>query len=81
VIDDWRMAALCAETDPDVFYSDRGEGGGKTRVARSICRRCMVRRACLDYALRHDERFGVWGGLSPVERGRLRRNVGAVVGS
>jgi WhiB family redox-sensing transcriptional regulator len=34
---------------------------------------CEMRAACLDYALRHDERFGVWGGLSEQERLRLVR--------
>jgi WhiB family transcriptional regulator, redox-sensing transcriptional regulator len=32
-----------------------------------------MRPACLEYALRNDERFGVWGGLSEKERLELRR--------
>ncbi|HEY2448335.1 MAG TPA: transcriptional regulator WhiB2, partial [Mycobacterium sp.] len=28
-----------------------------------------------DYALAHDERFGIWGGLSERERRRLKRGI------
>ena len=31
------------------------------------------RAECLEYALEHDERFGIWGGLSERERRRLKR--------
>jgi WhiB family redox-sensing transcriptional regulator len=37
---------------------------------------CDVRAECLEYALLHDERFGIWGGLSERERRRLRRRAG-----
>ncbi len=30
-------------------------------------------RRCLEYALEHDERFGIWGGLSERERRRVKR--------
>ena len=32
-----------------------------------------VRAECLEYALEHDERFGIWGGMSERERRRLKR--------
>jgi WhiB family redox-sensing transcriptional regulator len=32
-----------------------------------------VRLDCLEYALRHGEKFGIWGGLSERERPRVRR--------
>jgi WhiB family redox-sensing transcriptional regulator len=41
--------------------------------AKRICSGCEVRAECLEYALAHDERFGIWGGLSERERRRLRR--------
>ncbi|MBL1073826.1 WhiB family transcriptional regulator [Nocardia sp. 2] len=63
----WHREALCAETDPDAFFPDRGES---TRAAKRICAQCDVRRQCLDYALAHDHRFGIWGGLTPRERHR-----------
>jgi WhiB family redox-sensing transcriptional regulator len=32
-----------------------------------------VREACLEFALEHDERAGVWGGMSARERRAYRR--------
>jgi WhiB family redox-sensing transcriptional regulator len=67
---DWQERALCAQTDPEAFFPEKG---GSTREAKRICSGCDVRAECLDYALAHDERFGIWGGLSERERRRLRR--------
>jgi len=36
--------------------------------AKKICLGCEVRHECLDYALAHDERFGIWGAASPSAR-------------
>jgi WhiB family redox-sensing transcriptional regulator len=70
---EWQERALCAQTDPEAFFPEKG---GSTREAKRICSGCEVRAECLDYALSHDERFGIWGGLSERERRRLRRAVG-----
>jgi WhiB family transcriptional regulator, redox-sensing transcriptional regulator len=69
---DWQERALCAQTDPEAFFPEKG---GSTREAKRICSGCEVRAECLEYALANDERFGIWGGLSERERRRLRRAV------
>lgn len=66
----WQEKALCAETDPEAFFPEKG---GSTREAKRVCNACDVRAECLEYALAHDERFGIWGGLSERERRRLKR--------
>ncbi|MFE2040657.1 WhiB family transcriptional regulator [Streptomyces sp. NPDC059477] len=66
----WQDQALCAQTGSDFFFP---EPGSSVREAKRICGMCDMRRACLDYALANDERFGVWGGLSEKERLHLRR--------
>ncbi|RII12283.1 Transcriptional regulator WhiB2 [Streptomyces sp. YIM 130001] len=66
----WQEGALCAQTGPEFFFP---EPGGSVREAKALCLACEERLACLDYALTHDERFGVWGGLSEKERLALRR--------
>jgi WhiB family transcriptional regulator, redox-sensing transcriptional regulator len=68
----WQEKALCAQTDPEAFFPEKG---GSTREAKRICLGCEVRDACLDYALANDERFGIWGGLSERERRRLKRGI------
>ena len=67
---EWQERALCAQTDPEAFFPEKG---GSTREAKRICAGCEVRAECLEYALANDERFGIWGGLSERERRRLRR--------
>ncbi len=70
---EWHERALCAQTDPEAFFPEKG---GSTREAKKICTGCEVRSECLSYALAHDERFGIWGGLSERERRRLKRAAG-----
>jgi WhiB family redox-sensing transcriptional regulator len=65
----WRLDALCAETDPEAFFPEKG---GSTREAKRVCTGCDVRAECLESALANDERFGIWGGLSERERRRIR---------
>ncbi|HEY9499512.1 MAG TPA: WhiB family transcriptional regulator [Terrimesophilobacter sp.] len=67
----WQSDALCAQTDPEAFFPEKG---GSTRDAKKICASCEVRAQCLEYALQNDERFGIWGGLSERERRKLRKH-------
>src|SRR5690349_12829146 len=67
---EWQERALCSQTDPEAFFPEKG---GSTREAKRICSRCEVKSECLEYALAHDERFGIWGGLSERERRKLKR--------
>ena len=66
----WQSDSLCAQTDPEAFFPEKG---GSTRDAKKICSSCEVRARCLEYALANDERFGIWGGLSERERRKLRK--------
>jgi WhiB family redox-sensing transcriptional regulator len=66
----WQADSLCAQTDPEAFFPEKG---GSTRDAKKICQSCEVRAQCLEYALANDERFGIWGGLSERERRKLRK--------
>ena len=50
----WQERALCAQTDPEAFFPEKG---GSTREAKRVCLSCEVRAECLEYALAHDERF------------------------
>ena len=67
----WQERALCAETDPEAFFPEKG---GSTREAKKICTGCEVKAECLEYGLANDERFGIWGGLSERERRRIKRD-------
>jgi WhiB family redox-sensing transcriptional regulator len=66
----WQDFANCLGVDPDLFFPERG---ASTREAKEVCRGCVVREQCLEYALRNGEKFGIWGGMSERERRRIRR--------
>jgi WhiB family redox-sensing transcriptional regulator len=66
----WQARANCMGVDPDLFFPERG---ASTREAKEVCRGCVVRDDCLEYALDNGEKFGIWGGMSERERRRLRR--------
>ena len=66
----WQADAICAQTDPEAFFPEKG---GSTRDAKRICSGCDVKQQCLEYALANDERFGIWGGLSERERRKLKK--------
>lgn len=68
----WMDSSICAETDPDAFFPEKG---GSTVEAKRICKGCPVRVECLEYALRTEQRFGVWGGYAERERRQLKRGI------
>lgn len=66
----WAEFAKCSEEEnPDIFFPPQG---GSVKAGKLICSLCEVRQECLDFALEHDERFGVWGGLSERERRTIK---------
>jgi WhiB family transcriptional regulator, redox-sensing transcriptional regulator len=67
----WQNKANCMGVDPELFFPERG---ASTREAKEVCRGCVVRGDCLEYALANGEKFGIWGGLSERERRKVRRS-------
>lgn len=65
---EWFSDGLCAQTDPDLWFPEKG---GSTRAAKAVCHTCPVESKCLEYALARGERFGIWGGMSERERRTL----------
>lgn len=66
----WQARANCMGVDPDLFFPERGSS---TREAKEVCRGCVVRMDCLEFAIANGEKFGIWGGMSERERRRVRR--------
>lgn len=71
----WEGDAACKGVPSDVFFphtnSDHPQGLAAYNQARLMCGECTVQEECLEWALENDERFGMWGGLSPTERNEL----------
>ncbi len=66
----WQGRANCMGVDPELFFPERG---ASTREAKEVCRGCVVREDCLEFAIANSEKFGIWGGMSERERRRVRR--------
>ena len=71
----WLSLAACKGQDPNIFYPSTENWERDVARARRFCERCCVRDECLEDALGdvHFGNYGVRGGLSEIERKRLRR--------
>lgn len=71
---EWQLLAACRGRS-DLFFHPHGERepmrGDRERAAKTVCLSCPVQVECADHALLMQEPYGVWGGLSEVERERL----------
>ena len=72
--DDWRRAAACRNTEPDLFFPVGTTGPALRQVdeAKRICRACPARTRCLAWALRNAIPAGIWGGTSEEDRRAIR---------
>ena len=68
----WIDDAACTHMDPAIFFPD---ARNDTALAKRICGECPVRTECLEDALTAPipPSDGVFGGLDPQERDRLRK--------
>lgn len=69
----WMIKAACDGADPTLFYEDRLGHATRVDEAKAMCGACPVRVRCLEMALDNNEKFGIWGGLLPLERRALAR--------
>ncbi len=70
---EWREQAACLEYPAVLFFGvDDSETPAERRAredrAKRVCWGCGVRRECLEYALATKEPYGIWGGLTEIER-------------
>lgn len=67
----WRTQAACRTADPDLFFPEKDTPVEDIDQAKQICASCPVMQMCLDEAFRTNDRAGICGGLTPVERERM----------
>lgn len=64
-----RPGPLCVD-DPEMFFSN---DPAVIALAKAVCQRCGLKDPCLEASLALNElQVGIWGGLSPDERRRLK---------
>lgn len=67
---EWQENAACKDMGNDLFYPNKGETQ-KILAAKKVCAECPVQKECLEMGL--EENYGVWGGLTELERKSYRR--------
>lgn len=68
--------AVCRTVEPEIFFNLKDRAG--VARAKRLCAECPVRTECLTQCLEYealgqDTQHGIFGGLEPEERARLRR--------
>lgn len=63
---------MAAAFYPPLRSEKRSVKISREQQAKAVCASCTVRAQCLDQALERGERYGIWGGLTDLERRHLR---------
>ena len=74
----WQDKAACKGMDPIIFFGPEHaetvkEKRDREDQAKAVCEICPVKKDCLEYALDAREPYGIWGGLTELERKALLR--------
>jgi WhiB family transcriptional regulator, redox-sensing transcriptional regulator len=74
----WQDRAACKGMDPTLFFGPEyaetvKEKRDREDAAKAVCNTCPVKQECLEYALDAREAYGIWGGMTELERKALLR--------
>ena len=80
-IPQFSQPALCAESDPEMWFYEEKSGHGLVRtpeveMAKRVCKSCPALTECLEYSLKYSGLFGIWGGMDHMERRDYQREHG-----
>lgn len=67
----WQLTASCRDADGDWDIEPSGKPSPENQAALEACAACLVREACLAFALATEgawPRWGIWGGTVPEDR-------------
>lgn len=69
----WHEYAACVSYNPETWFPTDKNHRRQWDEAQRICvMECPVRDDCLRYALEANEQYGVWGGMTPEQRQKLK---------
>ena len=71
----WRDHAACKSCSPELFFPAGTTGAAFDEIvaAKAVCAVCPVQTACLRFALRTNQAYGIWGGTTEDERAVMKR--------
>ena len=73
----WRDRANCISMDTKVFFPRDAREPDAYTAARAVCSMCAVRKQCLAMVIdleSTDDKWGMFGGKTPLERRVMRKN-------
>ena len=76
VDENWEVDGLCRNGgyDPNLWFPSPDEDNSVVKLAQKVCYQCPVISECRTIALARGEKHGIWGGLLPHERRRMRKS-------
>jgi WhiB family redox-sensing transcriptional regulator len=78
VLKPWQFeGASCSGLEVDYFFPENRTFNAENKLAKSICRTCVVKKECLDYAVAYSVQ-GIWGGTNNRERERIRKQLNII---
>ncbi|MDK1009510.1 MAG: WhiB family transcriptional regulator [Actinomycetota bacterium] len=77
----WQPVALCSGNHSHLFFPPSTQERKEERLrreirAKAVCQVCPVVGECRAYALHINEPYGIWGGLTEIERRKEIATVG-----
>jgi hypothetical protein len=70
----WRKESACRGLDTNMFFVNAGQTVKATKIKKQLCKNCVVRKSCLQYAL-DNKCKGIWGGTSEHERKKFGKKL------
>lgn len=74
---DWQKDGSCVGMDQEIFFHPWNDTPRsrerRERAAKIVCSGCPVQKLCLDWSIKVQEPYGVWGGVGEDERRRILR--------
>ncbi|HUG75602.1 MAG TPA: WhiB family transcriptional regulator [Acidimicrobiia bacterium] len=69
----WQVDGLCRGNHSYLFFPPsaverKDDRERREERAKAICRVCPVQEPCLEFAVEIREPYGIWGGLTELER-------------
>lgn len=76
----WMQLANCKGAPKEWFFPPIYQGTSKAELdllyakGREVCATCRVKGLCRDYSIRAKVSDGLWAGLTPEDRRKIRNN-------
>lgn len=67
---EWAERAACLGMDHRIFFPSTGQ---QPKLAYKICDGCDVQFECYRFAVATEQPAGVWGGVTILQKGSVRR--------